>query len=77
MKPVYVELNIIKNKPGNPRSTIRVRLDIVMAFGPCEEEYCKLGASSYVSCTGGEYICSDTYEELCKLIDDACREQVK
>ena len=77
MKPVFITFHLIINKPGNPISIARIRLDIISCFRPCDEEFCKLGASTQLSTSVGELFVSESYEDTCKLIENACVEQSK
>ena len=79
MKPIFLKLNIITSKPGNSKKDIFIRLDTIISYSECDEEFCRIGGSTSVELLhgAGNLITTHSLEELDKLIKDAATEQVK
>ena len=51
----FIKLNVILPTPGNPMKEVFLDAYVIESFGPCSDEYIKIGASTQVDSRNSNY----------------------
>jgi hypothetical protein len=68
----FIALEIIRSNPARDKSTIYITAESVMTFGPAQDEYITIGASSYIELkNGNQMISTESVEEISARLSTA------
>ena len=67
----FIQVHCVMNSPGHEVKILSIRADIITSFGPCADDYIKIGATSFIDANGTYYVTesSDEIQELLSKIE--------
>ena len=64
----FIQVHCVMNSPGHEVKILLIRAAVIASFGPCDDEYVKIGAASFVETHNGTLYVTESSDEIQELL---------